>query len=416
MPWGGPGGLVPGGWALKRTQPEKREDTVRTRLLAALFESQFMGTELAAWCAPIPGGPVNLTLAAWVGALVAQRCLFLEAAEQGYQLDGPAVLALVNELALEQKLAPTVKVGTLKGTWDDHEPHGQIAVIYEFRDFEPVGFVRAPRMKTRTLPHMPAAIPDAWKQRDPALLELDYPTEDPRRARLVRWLPAFFDDGTILPPLDPDMAAMFDRLGETREPAPGGQTEPAKAEPAPAHSASTPTAPPATAEAIHGAAAAPGGSTPAEPAKPTGDAPSVAEQPGPGPAVAPGTSPPACEPQAAGGGVESCPDDQAYPGGAPAGFVRGSRWRVTGVDGRDGEVMAHPIWVPFATSQPEHGRWRVLLKFVPSATGPEGAYEQFVDVDKLAPPPRRRGQAVQTPGLFGQDEPVAKTRPSRRKA
>lgn len=402
MPWGGPGGLVPGGWALKRTQPEKREDTVRTRLLAALFESQFVGTELAAWCAPIPGGPVSLTLAQWAGALVAQRCLFLEAADRGYQLDGPAVLALVHELALEQQLAPTVKVGTLKDTWDDHEPHGQIAVIYEFRDFDPIGFVRAPRLSSRALPLSPPAIPDAWKQRDPALLELTYPTEDPRRARLLRWLPGFFDDGTILPPLEPDLAAAFERLGVTRpvdaradndalaraarnalgssdgtiarlaeEQAPGVQSGPAAAEAARDLNGSTSTAPPAAADAIHGASAAPGGSTPAQ---------------------------------------------QAYPSGAPAGFVRGSRWRVTGVDGRDGEVIYPPAWVPFDAKRPEDGRWRVLLKFVPSATGPEGAYEQFVDVDKLAPPPRRRGQAVQTPGLFGQDEPVAKTRPSRRKA
>ncbi len=217
LTWGGPGGLVPGGWALKRVDTQRREDSVRAKLLAALFESQFVGTELAAWSAPIPGGPVTLTLAAWAGLLIAQRCLFLEAAEQGYVLDGPAVLALVNEIGMEEKQAPRVRVSTVKGTWDDHEPHGQVAVIYEFRDFDPVGFVRAPRLRSRALPHMPGAIPDAWKQRDPALLELDYPTEDPRTARLLRWLPGFFDDGTILAPSDPAMAEMFDRLGELHE-------------------------------------------------------------------------------------------------------------------------------------------------------------------------------------------------------
>lgn len=284
LTWGGPGGLVPGGWALKRVDAARREDSVRAKLLAALFESQFVGTELVAWSAPIPGGPVTLTLAAWAGLLIAQRCLFLEAAEQGYVLDGPAVLALVNEIGMEEKQAPRVRVSTVKGTWDDHEPHGQVAVIYEFRDFDPVGFVRAPRLTSRALPHMPASIPDAWKQRDPALVELDYPTEDPRAARLLRWLPGFFDDGTVLPPLEPDLAAMFDRLGsigptdETAgkdaapvQPAgavpagpiqePDVESETAEADTSREPEGTTSTSPPAAGAGIHGPAPAPGGVT-----------------------------------------------------------------------------------------------------------------------------------------------------------
>ena len=173
-------------------------DTMRVMILhiAAAADAE---EELNLWTRPMVGMPNGASLAWWVGWWAIQRPLQLQAAEQGYTIPGTAVIEAVRETSEEAGADPEVSYG-YTGTAE------QVRVRYDWPGFEPLIFLRAPRMKSETHPGVEASV-DLWQQLDP-LEDTATPASESYSCDLATFRPGQFHDGAERKPQDEAFRAM----------------------------------------------------------------------------------------------------------------------------------------------------------------------------------------------------------------
>ena len=209
MPWGD-GPLADAGWHVEATDTkvrdklgrQVREESMRARLLMLLDASQGSASdELGLWSAPV--GLPSWSLSSWLAMWALQRPVFLQAVELGYTVPGDAVLDVVRGTAQDAGSAPTVTYG---------ETSGQIALRYDWPDYEPLIFLRAPVLKSEANAAL-AISPDAWQQLEEDEWTARAAETDDRATELARLGPGCLDPGEPQPPGNPDLAAFWLWLG-----------------------------------------------------------------------------------------------------------------------------------------------------------------------------------------------------------
>lgn len=178
-------------------------------LTEAMRAAGGFGSQLEAWLRPVPGCVPPSSLCAWGQVWLAQRPLYLEAAAKGYTLEGAEIVAMVADLAREAGAHPVVTVGRVRGShWEDQPPHAQVGVRIEVPGFEALCYERAPR------PGLGRPVPDAWREVRPGLMALEPPRDAADAALLAMWVPGSQDTGQVLPPRDPELRKLEERLAE----------------------------------------------------------------------------------------------------------------------------------------------------------------------------------------------------------